>query len=126
MIYTSYFSKIPDLVKVNIEPIIITSYYPPFIPERSLRHWDWLAPKWDAVAKHKHHDIGDEEYIEEYNKVLASIPTDKLSYLASYARVGQDIGLLCYESPNKFCHRHLLREWLNKQGIYSIEYGVEN
>lgn len=29
--------------------------------------------------------------------------------------------LLCYETPEKFCHRHMLAAWLN----FSISTGIE-
>lgn len=28
-----------------------------------------------------------------------------------------DVCLLCYETPEKFCHRHLVCNWLNDHGI---------
>ena len=27
---------------------------------------------------------------------------------------GNDVALCCFEEPDKFCHRHLIAEWLNE------------
>ena len=36
-----------------------------------------------------------------------------------------DIALVCYEAPDKFCHRHLVADWFNKAGYRCEEYGYE-
>ena len=40
------------------------------------------------------------------------------------------IALICYEKPTDFCHRHLVADWLNKNGIECEEWeemqGAEN
>lgn len=33
-----------------------------------------------------------------------------------------DIALICYEKPSDFCHRHLVAEWLNKNGFQCEEW----
>ena len=32
------------------------------------------------------------------------------------------IALICYEKPTDFCHRHLVADWFNKNGIRCKEY----
>ena len=32
------------------------------------------------------------------------------------------IALICYEKPTDFCHRHLVADWLNNNGIKCEEY----
>ncbi len=63
-------------------------------------------------------------YIDCFNKqVLNNLNTDKvleeLYELSNY----KDIVLLCYETPDKFCHRQLVADWLNKSGCPCEEYG---
>jgi uncharacterized protein YeaO (DUF488 family) len=36
-----------------------------------------------------------------------------------------DIALICYEKSGDFCHRHLLSEWLNNNGIECTEFKPE-
>lgn len=33
-----------------------------------------------------------------------------------------DIALICYEKPSDFCHRHLVANWLNKNGFECREW----
>ena len=40
---------------------------------------------------------------------------------AWYNNKNFDIVLLCYEKPDEFCHRHLVAEWFNRNGIYVVE-----
>jgi uncharacterized protein (DUF488 family) len=37
-----------------------------------------------------------------------------------------DICLICYEKPNDFCHRHLVADWLNKNGVECKEWEDNN
>lgn len=30
---------------------------------------------------------------------------------------GKDVALVCYETPQKFCHRHLVAKWLEDAGL---------
>jgi uncharacterized protein (DUF488 family) len=32
-----------------------------------------------------------------------------------FNELGEDAILLCWESPEKFCHRHLVADWLSKK-----------
>lgn len=69
------------------------------------------------------------EYTKRYEKeVLAKLDPmkvfEKLSNLARKANTDKVI-LLCYEAPDKFCHRHLVAEWLMKKfGMRIEEFGV--
>lgn len=36
--------------------------------------------------------------------------------------IGKEICLICYEKPSDFCHRHLVADWLNKNGVKCKEY----
>ena len=33
--------------------------------------------------------------------------------------------LLCWESPEKFCHRHILADYINKNSVVVDEFGKE-
>ena len=34
----------------------------------------------------------------------------------------KDVALVCYEKPSDFCHRHLVADWLNKNGFECKEF----
>lgn len=74
------------------------------------------------VSPHKAGIISDEEYIRRYteqvlnpnrNRILAGIK--ELSVTAK--EEGRDIRLMCWEKPGDFCHRYLVSNWLNENGI---------
>lgn len=35
---------------------------------------------------------------------------------------GKNICLICFEKPTDFCHRHLVADWLTKNGFQCEEY----
>lgn len=62
-----------------------------------------LREAWSAV------DFADryEQYLDESEPAAAAI-----EQLLERVRAGTDIAVVCYESPEKPCHRHLLRDRL--------------
>lgn len=116
MIYTSYYSNqnINDnYIKVGIS---LTSPY-------KVHTIKQLYPSWELLNSYKS-NMDEEEYIRRYNKeVLDKLnPLDIIGQIRriSMSNGGKKIVLLCYESPNKFCHRHLVAKWLSKNG-YRVE-----
>lgn len=124
MVYTSYFAKLNKLPR-DIIPISICGKAPTWYGGLQYKK---LAPKYDFFMKWKEtHD--NDYYIEHFQtEVLDELNIDKvideLGYLISYDQ-SKDICLLCYEKPTDFCHRHLVSDWLNKNGIMCEEYKWE-
>ena len=46
---------------------------------------------------------------------------DDLDGVCKLLRNGETVTLLCYEPEGKFCHRHLLKEYLRKQNLIAVE-----
>ncbi|MCM1440863.1 MAG: DUF488 domain-containing protein, partial [Roseburia sp.] len=64
-----------------------------------------------------------EDYTREYNNtVLKNIMAETVYQELMQMSGGQDVVLLCYEKSSDNCHRHLVREWLNKASIGCKEY----
>ena len=108
---TSYYSKSAN----NPNAVSIAAKCPDFYKGREYKK---LAPKYWFFKKYK--DDGDEKFYTEhyYKEVL-----DKLDAQEVYNELGHDSILLCYETPDKFCHRHIVAEWLSyKLGIEVEEY----
>lgn len=117
-IFTSYYKKVEQqgprytLVQVsNSKP----SWFP----------WDVIElkevyPKWAIVSGLKNGEISEDEfrdiYSEQLSKLDASVILDKLQYFSEQNN-NKDVVLLCYEGSNKFCHRHILAEWLGQDII---------
>jgi uncharacterized protein (DUF488 family) len=81
------------------------------------RQYKKLAPLYSFFKKYK--EDGDEVYYTEqfYKEIL-----DKLDPKKVYDELGPHAILLCYETPGKFCHRHLVAKWLSdKLGVTILE-----
>lgn len=71
------------------------------------REYKKLAPKYWFFKKYK--EDGDRQfYVNAYNEEVLS----KLDPKEVYRELGSDAVLLCWEEKTKFCHRHLVAEWL--------------
>lgn len=132
MIYTSYFAKLKSLPE-NVIPISICGKAPDWYKGLQYKK---LAPKYDFFMKWKEtHD--NEYYIKCFNEQvldrLSAEQVDKELYslisnfalnpkLFSDRSLIPDIALICYEKPSDFCHRHLVADWLNKNGFQCEEY----
>lgn len=122
-IYTSYFANIKNIPD-NITTISICNKTPEWYRGAQYKP---LAPKIGLLLEWKgptnlHQDA--EYYVKEYsNQVLKALSCDKVYNDLSSLSQGYDICLLCYESPNKFCHRHLVADWLTKNNIPCSELG---
>ena len=118
MIYTSYFTKLKSLPD-NVIPISICGKAPDWYKGLQYKK---LAPKYDFFIKWK--DNHDNDY---YTKCFNDQVLDKLDVEDTVSELidphsGIDIALICYEKPEEFCHRHLVAEWLRKNGFKCEEY----
>ena len=124
MFYTSYFANLKSLPSYMI-PISICGKAPDWYHGLQYKR---LAPKYDFFMKwKKNHD--NEYYIEQYkSRVLESLDFwkvyDELYTLAESQcdRRAYEICLICYEKSNDFCHRHLVSDWFNQNGILCEEF----
>ena len=115
-IYTSYFGNVDKLPK-DITPIAICGKRPEWW--KGL-HYSKLAPKLSFFLVWKQTQDND-YYIKHFKEeVLDRLDVKKvLDDLANLSNC-EDVALICYETPEKFCHRHLVADWLIKNG-YNCE-----
>lgn len=123
MIYTSYFANLKNLPPLMV-PISICGKAPSWYCGLEYKV---LAPKYDFFMKWK--ENGDNDYyIEQFNsRVLGSLCAKRIEFelhnlAAQVNPLCKDICLICYEKPSDFCHRHLVAEWFNKNGIDCWEW----
>lgn len=90
----------------------------------------YLAPDWDFLMDYKQSDKGPEaeaaytkRYLQKLNRLFDE-DTDKLIEILRQ----DEVVLMCYCPPGKFCHRHLLvsylieiGEWFGYEVIYMGE-----
>ena len=114
-VHTSYFameSKLPE----GYVPVSISLYTPDWF-----KGWchTRLAPTSSMLFDYKR-DPHDERYTESYRRIILEQLSPKEMW-ESLERIGaENIVLMCWEKPGKFCHRHLVAEWLTKAG-YPVE-----
>lgn len=124
MIYTSYFANIKKLPK-NIIPISICGKAPDGYTGLQYKK---LAPKYEFFIKWK--DTHDNDYyIKCFNEQVLShlnpqtVEDELLSYTSETQK---DVCLICYERPEAFCHRHLVADWFNQNGIECKEWSYND
>jgi hypothetical protein len=101
MIHTSYFKKSYD-VKGAIN---IALSHPDFFTGPS---YPDLFPTWRLINQYKGGIITEQKYIEWYLKLLDQRNLDPLTV----ANQLDGCTLLCWEESGKFCHRHVVADWL--------------
>ena len=135
MIYTSYFANLRKLPE-NIIPISICGKAPDWYKGLQYKK---LAPKYDFFMEwKKNHDndyyikcfkeqvldkLNVDDVVKELDSLLIDVTTT-LNYKVDSMLVPR-IALVCYEKPSDFCHRHLVADWLNKNGISCKEWSEE-
>ena len=110
---TSYFAKNAK----HPNAVAISLIVPEWFKGRQYRK---LAPSWDIFNNWKKNG-SDALYTKQYKwEILGT-----LDPLVVYEELGPNAVMLCYEGKGKFCHRHIVAEWLNealrKQGIVVTE-----
>jgi uncharacterized protein YeaO (DUF488 family) len=126
--YTGYFAKIKTYEKAGLIPIAICGGIPNWYKGLWYKK---LAPKWSFFNEWKNgteHKGDNDYYIQHFNNEVL----DKLSILQviedlqkfASTKDTDKIILLCYEKPGDFCHRHLVADWLTKNGLKTIELKI--
>lgn len=106
---TSYYSKSGN----DENAVSIAARSPSFYKGKEYKK---LAPMYWFLKKYK--EEGDEEF---YTRQYRSEILDKLDPKVVYEELGEDAILLCWEGPDKFCHRHLVAKWLSNNLDIEIE-----
>jgi hypothetical protein len=107
MIYTSYFAFARDVPPEFL--VSIAGKSPPGFMGAEYRK---LAPKYNWWREWHDKKLSNEWYVQKYgDTVLSELnPEDVLREL------GDNKLILCWEAPGKFCHRHIVAEWLTRAG----------
>lgn len=121
MLYTTYFSKLRDLPD-DIVPVAICGKKPGWFIGA---HYAKLAPKYRFFMEYKkNHDVC--YYVDHFNsEVLSHLDPQKVHQELVQLTGNDNIALVCYESPEKFCHRHLVRNWFMSHGVFIKEFQEE-
>ena len=122
MIYTSYFGRMSHIPSSGF-CVSIARFKPKWYDGYECTA---LAPSPDLLNRYKNGQTTKEEYIKEFNEYLNTKNPVAFTNMVLNMSKGKDIYLLCYERQVEFCHRQLVREWLNKAGIKCEEFTKNN
>ena len=120
--YTGYFANMNKYQAAGLIPVAISRYLPEGYIGFSYQE---LAPTADLLKEWKYGPHkGDTIY---YRTVFTETTLNLLEsskVCADLAAVGEldKVILICYETPGKFCHRHLVADWLQQHGVNCTEY----
>ena len=118
MIYTSYIANTRYLSKEYQDKYISIAAFPP--PGGKVEQFKKLTPSKHILMEYKqYHD--EEKYIKDYYKEVLSL----LDPIEIAKELDGKI-LLCFETPDKFCHRQLVSKWFNDNGIECYEIVPHN
>lgn len=134
LVYTSYFGNIKNILKIFPDSCLISiaGKTPDwFVGEKCkklmpLYEW-WI--QWHTMFKSNlDSEASKNWYIDKYSTtVLSHIDVqDIIQELNELASKRCPIFLLCYETPDRFCHRHIVAQWLQSHGILCKELKNEN
>ena len=77
-----------------------------------------LAPNFRLLDNFKRKKITEEKFIIEYKDMLSELDANSVLEHINLLTAGIEPILMCKCAKTKFCHRHLVAEWLeNNTGI---------
>lgn len=110
--YTTYFAKakqLPDTANL----VSIARKTPVGFPGKRYMQ---LAPTSQMLYEVKQTN-NKEKYTQQFRELLS-----KLNVHEVVKELGEDAILTCYEGYDKFCHRHIVADWLRESGYEVSEY----
>lgn len=124
-IWTGYFAQMKKYKKADLVPVSIAYGTPLWYEGETCFE---LAPPRKLLIAYKKEGLSTTDYTKRYNEFLKTVNwsevIDKL-YSISEKHDDRDLILCCFEKPTDFCHRHLLAEFLTKNGIDTQEWIVK-
>ncbi|MBP5794425.1 MAG: hypothetical protein ACLRFM_03290 [Alphaproteobacteria bacterium] len=109
MIYTGYWAKIKEYEQQNLTPVGISGWSPDGYAGKTYKK---LAPKYAWWKEWHDNNLSEQWYINKYFETVLN-KLNPRTVAQDLQQMGQNVVLLCFETPDKFCHRHLVATWLN-------------
>jgi hypothetical protein len=110
-LYTSYYArsgKDPKAICISVKA-------PWFYKGKA--NYD-LAPSWELLAAYKAGQVDERGYTEWFLRLLKE---RGLTPQAVVDALEDGAIMLCYESSEKFCHRHIVAHWIEKGTGVKVE-----
>lgn len=123
MINTSYFANYRNFGE--LKPISISRYSPKWYDGETIlnnyNEFKDIVPLPQLLKQYKDGKIDSVGYVHIYIKQLQSMDFEKFLHAMNNTL------LLCYEKPNDFCHRKVIKFYAERNFNYKIfELGIDN
>ncbi|NLN49751.1 MAG: DUF488 family protein [Clostridiales bacterium] len=78
--------------------------------------WDIFAPTWNMVNAYKAGELSEEGYTEQYINLMRKRYKENKNVFQQLIQMAmhESVALACYCTPGEFCHRHILKNILQK------------
>lgn len=138
MIFTSYFSNVKYIAvkKPDLEFVSIAGKTPKWLEDSLIKIHKFkdLMPKyewwktWHEKFKNDYESETSKKWYEEkYNEtILSKLNPNDVQFRLYDLSNRKNVTLLCYETPEKFCHRHLVSKWFMQNGIMCRELDIKD
>lgn len=115
---TGYFAKAMKYHTMGYVQVCISRKMPWFVPVAvPMYHYVEVAPTDEILAlKDKPNEYTARYEAEVLSRVNRSVFVAYLKDLCKDTKKDK-VALMCYEAPDKFCHRHIVARWLNEIGL---------
>lgn len=128
-IFTSYFGNIKRIIEHMPDACLmsIAGKTPDWFTGHKLAalapHWSWWKEWHDTFKDDLESAESTAWYEHKYVTTVLDnlVPENFISEVMSLSE-GHPVFLLCYETPEKFCHRHIVANWLNAAGVSCVEW----
>lgn len=117
MIYTGYWTKIKEYEANALTPIGISGWSPDGYNGKTYKK---LAPKYVWWKEWHDKNLGEQWYIDKYTDTVLNV-LNPIDVAHDLQQMGDNVVLLCFETPEKFCHRHLVAKWLNEKAKLNVQ-----
>jgi len=81
-----------------------------------------FAPTWKMVMGTKNGTMTEDEYVQQYVKIIDRVPVNILKQLFDFADKHGSITFVCFCPEYAFCHRNILTRILVDR-VHSAQYG---
>ena len=124
-VYTSYFSNVRN-IPTDVALVSIAGKTPDWLSifkcNELMPKYSWWKEWHDTFANNLESVESKQWYIKHYKETVLNTLDAKMLIKHLFKLCNSDkICLLCYETPEKFCHRHIVSEWLNLNGVECSE-----
>lgn len=122
MLYTSYFGNksIPEHVVLVSIAVSTPKWFKEHLSTK-VHQFKEAKPDWNLVENSKRGLITHDEYTKKYLESLEQHKSEILEKCKTLNELGVDAVFLCWEAPDKFCHRHIFSTWLREYGFEITE-----